>query len=278
MAERPADPAPAVAGGEEFVPPTPELLYERRGPVAVLTFNRPAARNAMTWAMYEGLHAACEYVDGDARVRVFVLQGAGDRAFVAGTDIGQFQTFATAADALGYEERISRYVGRLEAVQKPTIALIRGYCVGGGAVVALACDLRLASPDAQFGVPIARTLGNTLSVENVARLLALLGDARTKELLFTARLVAADEARAVGLYNEVVPAEQLAARTYELAEQIAANAPLTLRSIKEAVRRVRAHGRLERADDLLLMCYLSADFQEGVRAFLAKRPPRWEGR
>ena len=129
-----------------------------------------------------------------------------------------------------------------------------------------------------LGLPIARTLGNTLSVENVARLLDLLGDARTKELLFTGRLVAADEARAVGVYNEVVPAEGLEARGRELAEQIAANAPLTLRSIKEAVRRVRAHGRLERADDLLLMCYLSADFQEGVRAFLAKRPPRWEGR
>jgi len=278
MAESPADPAPSADGGQEFVPATPELLYERRGPVALLTFNRPAARNAMTWAMYEGLHAACAHVDADARVRVLLLRGAGDRAFVAGTDIGQFQAFTTAADALGYEERISRYVGRLEAVQKPTIALIHGYCVGGGAVLALACDLRLASPDAQFGVPIARTLGNTLSVENVARLLALLGDARTKELLFTGRLVAADEARAVGVYNEVVPAERLEARGRELAEQIAANAPLTLRSIKESVRRVRAHGRLERADDLLLMCYLSADFQEGVRAFLAKRPPRWEGR
>ena len=158
----------------------------------------------MTWAMYEGLHAACAHVDADTRVRVLLLRGAGDRAFVAGPDIGQFQAFTTAADALGYEERISRYVGRLEAVQKPTIALIHGYCVGGGAVLALACDLRLASPDAQFGVPIARTLGNTLSVENVARLLDLLGDARTKELLFTGRLVAADEARAVGVYNEVV--------------------------------------------------------------------------
>ncbi len=251
MAEASMDPMPA-AGDGEFVPPTPELLYERQGAVAYLTFNRPAARNAMTFAMYDGLYAACEHVDADDRVRVFVLRGAGDKAFVAGTDISQFQAF--------------------------TIAAIRGYCVGGGAVLALACDLRLASADAQFGVPIARTLGNTLSTQNVGRMVALLGDARTKELLFTARLVDADEGQALGLYNAVVPAEQLAVRTLELAEQIAANAPLTLRSIKEAVRRIREQGRLERADDLVLMCYLSADFKEGVSAFLAKRPPRWQGR
>ena len=278
MAEGPWPATEAAEKGAEFVPATSDLLYERRGPVALLTFNRPAARNAMTWAMYEGLHAACEHVDADARVRVLVLRGAGDRAFVAGTDVGQFQGFTTAEDALDYERQVSRYVGRLEAVQKPTLALIRGYCVGGGAVLAVACDLRLASPDAQFGVPVARTLGNTLSVENVARLVALLGDARTKDLLFTARLMGVVEGQAIGLYSEVVPVERLEARGLEVAMQIAANAPLTLRSIKESVRRVRAHGRPEPADDLILMCYLSADFREGVRAFLEKRPPEWQGR
>ncbi len=277
MAETSLDPTPA-AGDPDFVPPTPELLYERRGAVAFLTFNRPAARNAMTFAMYEGLYTACEHVDADDRVRVFVLRGAGNKAFVAGTDISQFQAFSTAADALGYEQKINRYLGRLEAVRKPTIAAIRGYCVGGGAVIALACDLRLASADARFGVPVARTLGNTLATQNVGRMVALLGDGLTKELLFTARLLEADEGKAVGLYNEVVPAERLEARTLELAEQIAANAPLTLRSIKEAVRRIREQGRLESADDLVLMCYLSEDFKEGVSAFLEKRPPRWQGR
>jgi enoyl-CoA hydratase/carnithine racemase len=277
MAETSLDPTRA-AGDPDFVPPTPELLYERRGAVAFLTFNRPAARNAMTFAMYEGLYAACEHVDADDRVRVFVLRGAGDKAFVAGTDISQFQAFSTAADALGYEQKINRYLGRLEAVRKPTIAAIRGYCVGGGAVIALACDLRLASTDARFGVPVARTLGNTLATQNVGRMVALLGDGLTKELLFTARLLEADEGKAVGLYNEVLPAERLEARTLELAEQIAANAPLTLRSIKEAVRRIREQGRLESADDLVLMCYLSEDFKEGVSAFLEKRPPRWQGR
>ncbi len=277
MGELRAESARGEDGGE-FVPGTAELLYERRGPIALLTFNRPAARNAMTWAMYEGLYAACEHVDADERVSVLVLRGAGDKAFVAGTDISQFEAFTTTEDALGYERAIERYVGRLEAVQKPTLALIQGYCVGGGAVLAVACDLRLASPDAQFGVPVARTLGNTLSAANVARLMALLGDARTKELLFTARLLDAAEARAAGIYSEVVPAAGLEARGLALAAQIAANAPLTLRSIKEAVRRVRAHGRLEEADDLILLCYLSADFREGVRAFLEKRPPRWQGR
>src|SRR5581483_4571837 len=277
MGELRAEPARGEDGGE-FVPGTAELLYERRGPIALLTFNRPAARNAMTSAMYEGLYAACEHVDADERVRVLVLRGAGDKAFVAGTDISQFEAFTTAEDALGYERAIERYVGRLEAVQKPTLALIQGYCVGGGAVLAVACDLRLASPDAQFGVPVARTLGNTLSAANVARLMALLGDARTKELLFTARLLDAAEARAAGIYSEVVPAAELEARGLALAAQIAANAPLTLRSIKEAVRRVRAHGRLEEADDLILLCYLSGDFREGVRAFLEKRPPWWQGR
>jgi 1,4-dihydroxy-2-naphthoyl-CoA synthase len=186
MAETSLDPTRA-AGDPDFVPPTPELLYERRGAVAFLTFNRPAARNAMTFAMYEGLYAACEHVDADDRVRVFVLRGAGDKAFVAGTDISQFQAFSTAADALDYEQKINRYLGRLEAVRKPTIAAIRGYCVGGGAVIALACDLRLASADARFGVPVARTLGNTLATQNVGRMVALLGDGLTKELLFTTR-------------------------------------------------------------------------------------------
>jgi enoyl-CoA hydratase len=278
MTGQPNQPPQAGADDGEFVPATSELLYERRGAVAILTFNRPAARNAMTFAMYEGLHAACEHVDADDRVRVFILRGAGDRAFVAGTDISQFQAFTTAEHALDYERRIERYVGRLEAVQKPTLALIHGYCVGGGAMLALACDLRLASPDAQLGVPVARTLGNTLSIQNVARLVALLGDTRTKELLFTARLMPAAEALAAGVYSEVVPADELEARGLALAGQIAANAPLTLRSIKEAVRRVRAHGRPERADDLVLMCYLSEDFRGGVRAFLDKRPPEWQGR
>lgn len=262
----------------EFVPETDELLYERRGAVAVLTFNRPHARNAMTWAMYQGLYAACEHVDRDDRVRVLVLRGAGDRAFVAGTDIGQFRTFATAEDALTYEREGNRYAARLEAVQKPTIAMLRGACVGGGAGIALACDLRVAASDVRFGIPIARTLGNTLSTQSLARLVALVGVARAKDLLFRARLLTAEEGLVAGLFSEVVEPNRLEARTFEIAEEVAGHAPLTLRSLKESIRRLLGHDRLPEAEDLILLCYLSQDFREGVAAFLDKRPPRWQGR
>jgi enoyl-CoA hydratase/carnithine racemase len=267
-----------MASETDFTLRTSDLRYERRGPVAVLTFNRPDARNAMTWDMYQGLFDACEHVDGDDRVRVFVLRGAGDKAFVAGTDISQFKKFTTPQDAIDYEKSQNRNVGRLELVKKPTIAMVRGFAVGGGASIALACDLRIAATDARLGVPIAKTLGNTLSITTLARIVAHIGPARTKELLFTARLIEADEGKAAGVFNEVVEPDRLEARTFEVAEQIAANAPLTIRSIKEGVRRLMEHARIDEAEDLVLMAYESADFKEGIDAFLNKRAPKWTGR
>lgn len=262
----------------DFASGTDHILYERRDAVAILTFNRPDARNAMTWDMYQGLYDACEHVDADERVRVLVLRGAGDRAFVSGTDISQFREFTTPEHAIEYEQGQDRNIGRLERVAKPTIAMIRGYAVGGGANIALACDLRIAATDARLGVPIAKTLGNTVSITTLARLVAHVGPARTKELLFTGRLIDADEGGAAGVFTEVVEPEQLEARTLALAEQIAANAPLTIRSVKEGVRRLMERARLERAEDLVQMAYQSEDFKEGIEAFLAKRPPRWRGR
>jgi enoyl-CoA hydratase/carnithine racemase len=268
----------AAAEAGEFVPATDELLYERRGTTAILTFNRPAAHNSMTWAMYQGLHDACAHVDADERVRVFVLRGAGERAFVAGTDISQFRSFSTAEDALEYERHLNGVFARLEAVQKPTIAMIRGYCVGGGALIASTCDLRIASPDVRFGVPIARTLGNIASGHGFARLVAAIGPARTKEIIFTARFIEATEGKAIGLFNEVVDRDRLEEHTVELAMLIASHAPLTIRAAKEAVRRLLDRIRPEDFEDLILQCYTSADFKEGVAAFLEKRPPQWTGR
>ena len=255
-----------------------DLLLERDGPVATVTLNRPEARNAMTFEMYDELHEACERLDRDAGVRVVILRGAGDRAFASGTDIRQFLAFKTREDALGYEARLSRVLSRIAAMTKPTLAMVQGDAVGGGLFMALACDLRLAVPHARFGAPVARTLGNFLAPTSLALLVATVGPARARELILTARLVEAAEAKAIGLVDEVHPAAALAARTRELAGRLAEHAPLTLAATKEATRRLIAAQSPGSLEDLILSCYLSQDFQEGVRAFLEKRKARWLGR
>jgi enoyl-CoA hydratase len=255
-----------------------QLRLERDGPVAILTVNRPEARNAMTFEMYAALHDHMERLDGDGAVRVVVLRGAGDRAFVSGTDIRQFLEFRTREDVLGYEARIGRVLRRIHLMTKPTIAMVQGDAVGGGLFMALACDLRLAAAHARFGAPVARTLGNCPAPASVSLLAATVGPVRARELMLTARLVEAAEARALGLVDEVHPPEALERRVRELAAQIATFAPLTLAAAKEAIRRILAAFTVRDAEDLLLSCYLSEDFQEGVRAFLDKRPAAWKGR
>ena len=253
-----------------------DLLYERRGATAVITFNRPQAHNAMTFAMYEGLHDRCEEADEDDGVRVLVLRGAGGKAFVAGTDIGQFVSFESGSDGVAYEEKMERIVGRLEQVRKPTIAQVEGYAVGGGLAIAAACDLRICTPEARFGMPIARTLGNCLSLDNYARLLALIGPGRTKDLIYTARMVSAEEALAAGLATEIVPSTAIEQRVAALCQRLAEHAPITLRVTKEAIRRIREAG-VPSGEDLILEAYGSTDFREGVAAFLDKRTPTWTG-
>jgi len=254
-----------------------DLEFDVRGSTAFITFNRPASRNAMTWEMYQALHDACEKIDADDEVRVAVLRGAGRKAFVAGTDIHQFLEFDSPADGMAYERRIGEVIDRIEAVTVPTIAVIEGYAVGGGLVIAAACDLRIAAPTARFGLPIARTLGNCVSISTCARLVALIGPARALELVYTAKFIEAQAALDLGLVNEVAATEDLDAHVHRLCERLAGHAPMTMQATKEMIRRLRSHG-LPDADDLVARCYGSADFREGVAAFVAKRPPVWVGR
>jgi enoyl-CoA hydratase len=260
--------------------PTSRVLFDVDGPIAFLTFNRPEARNAMTWEMYEALVEACDRVDADANLRVFVLRGAGGKAFVSGTDIGQFTGFSTRDDVVGYEARLDSVIDRLERVRAATIAQIAGVAAGGGCVIAIACDLRVCTPESTLGVPVARTLGNCLSAANYARLRDLVGPGRLKDLLFTGRLVDGNEALAIGLVNRVVSATALESTVRELATAVAGNAPLTIRATKEALRRIQAHQRLDASavEDLITMCYLSEDFKGAVQAFLDKKPPVFRGR
>ena len=253
-----------------------DLQVARCDGIVTATFNRPWARNALTFAMYDGLAAVCDEIGADPAVRALIVTGAGREAFAAGTDIAQFQTFATDADALAYEARIERVLCAVERCRVPTIAAIAGACTGGGAAIASCCDLRIGADTLKFGFPIARTLGNCLSVENLARLVALMGEARVKHMIFTAQLYDAEAALASGIVSAIVTPADLVAHAEALARTVTANAPLTLRSTKTALAMLR--GAVSPADDLVLMCYRSRDFREGVVAFGEKRRPVWEGR
>ena len=255
-----------------------DLLYEIHDGIGRITFNRPQARNAFTFRMYEQLGEICRQAENDSSVKVLLLTGAGEKAFAAGTDISEFKAFSTAEDALNYESRIERVLSALENSRLPSIAAIAGVCTGGGFTIAGCCDLRIGAANARFGVPIGRTLGNCLSMANYARLVALLGPARVKDIIFTSRLIDAEEACKIGLLGEVLPDyDRLQRRANELARTVASQAPLTLRATKEALRRITEKLSPEENRDLILMCYMSRDFREGMDAFLNKRPPKWTG-
>lgn len=256
-----------------------ETLFAIEPPLAILTFNRPQARNAMTWGMYQALLQACEAVDREETVQVFVIRGAGGRAFSAGTDISQFLEFREPEDSLQYERRVSQVLGTLAGVTKPTIAQVEGVAAGAGCGIAVTCDLRVATPESSFGLPVARTLGNCVPAGAYCRLVDLIGPGRTTDILMTGRLVEASEAEAIGLVSRIAPADAIDDTVRELATQIAANAPLTVRGIKEMGRRLaRRHLTGADVEDVMQSCYTSADFREGVAAFLAKRRPQWTGR
>jgi enoyl-CoA hydratase/carnithine racemase len=253
-----------------------EVRYSREGHVATVVFDRPAARNAMTWRMYEQLGEACAQIQKENGLRVAVLRGAGGKAFIAGTDIAQFQAFRTGEDGIAYEEKMEAIIGAVETLPVPTLAVIEGFAIGGGLAIAAACDLRIATPGSRFGGPIARTLGNCLSIANYARLVVALGAPRAKRMLLLAENLAAEEALASGFIGEIVAAADLDARVAELTDRLAHHAPITMRVTKEAIRRL-LHAGLPNGDDLVRACYGSDDFRIGVDAFVGKREPQWTG-
>jgi enoyl-CoA hydratase/carnithine racemase len=250
--------------------------------VARIVFDRPQARNAMTWAMYEQLMQICRQFQSLSRsqpapqVRVITFRGAGGQAFVAGTDIEQFSAFKDGEDGLHYEQQIDHCIELLETLPMPTLAICEGWTVGGGLAIATACDFRLATDNARFGVPIARTLGNCLSIANLARLSAAWGIQRVKRMLLLAEMMDATEALHCGFVHQVCAPQTIDDAEKQLVQQLAALAPVTQRVSKEGLRRIAQHD-LPQAQDLIRAAYGSADFHEGVSAFVAKRSPQWSG-
>ncbi|MEO3869116.1 enoyl-CoA hydratase/isomerase family protein [Nonomuraea sp. B12E4] len=254
-----------------------ELVVTADGPVLRVVFNRPDRHNALTWDMWDGLEQACERADNDPAIKLLVLSGAGGRAFVAGTDIAQFAAFNDGSDGVAYERGVQRVIDRLERVKVPTVAVVEGHCVGAGLIVAAACDLRIAVPAATFGVPIARTLGNCLSMNTYSLLVHHLGPARTLDMLLRARLYTAEEAHAAGFVAELRTPEELPERLAELEDRLLGHAPLSMWAAKEAVRRLRV-ANLPDGDDIVATVFGSDDFHAAVPAFLAKEKVDWQGR
>jgi enoyl-CoA hydratase/carnithine racemase len=254
-----------------------EVRYVRDGKIATVIFDRPVARNAMTWRMYEQLGEACARMQGEDGLRAAVFRGAGGKAFIAGTDIAQFQAFRGGEDGIAYEEKMATRLDAIEELPMPTLAVIEGFAIGGGLAIASACDLRIATPGARFGVPIARTLGNCLSIANYARLVAGFGVSRAKRMLLLAENLSAEEALASGFLSEIVEAGEIDRRVGELTDRLAQHAPITMRVSKEAIRRLM-HAGLPAGDDLSRACYGSEDFRIGMKAFVDKREPQWTGK
>jgi enoyl-CoA hydratase/carnithine racemase len=260
------------------MPATDELLYRVENRIGHVTLNRPQARNALTFEMYDRLADICASVPLDGSVRAIVVKGAGGKAFAAGTDIALFRDFKGADDGLEYERRMSERIGKIEACPVPMIGALTGACTGGGAAIAACCDIRIASADLRFGFPIARTLGNCLSSGSLQKMVSLVGPSRVAEMLLTARLIDAREAEAIGLISEILPdADACIARAEQLAAEMVTLAPITLRVTKEALRRLRTAGNKPPDEDLIAAAYGSADFREGLESFLAKRKPNWQG-
>jgi enoyl-CoA hydratase len=254
-----------------------DIIIQRNDGIAEVVFNRPGVRNALTFEMYEKVYELCLEANAKDEIRAIVFAGADSSAFASGTDISLLHGITDGKGGIEYEERIERIVGMVERCRVPTIAAIAGACTGGGAALATACDLRIGAKNMRFGYPMAKTLGNCLSLPNSARLIFLIGPGRFKELLLTARLMGAEEAYATGLINQVVEPLDVLVRARELAGRIAQNAPLTIWAAKEAVRRLHEQLQLTDFTDVIEKSYQSDDFRLGVESFIDKQKPKWSG-
>jgi enoyl-CoA hydratase/carnithine racemase len=260
---------------------TKKILRQVDGGAALITFNNPEKRNAVSLEMWQAVEAALDAYAADEAVRVLILTGASDKAFVSGADISKFESERAAADAIAhYNAQTARVYDKLEAFPKPTIAKIRGYCIGGGLNLAACCDLRIATEDARFAMPAAK-LGLGYGYQGVKRLAAVTGLPNALELAFTARQFSAGEALAMGLANRVLPAGELDAYVEDYAQRIAGNAPLTIQTFKAAAIELKKHESARDLDRLKAMveaCFASADYAEGRKAFMEKRKPAFQGR
>lgn len=257
----------------------PELRFEVTDGIATITIDRPKLRNAITLAMWETIPEVVEAVTHDPAVRAVVFRGAGERAFASGADISEFERVRRdAATAETYNKTVDAALSSIQACPKPTVAMIYGYCVGGGIALAMATDLRFAADTARFAIPAAR-LGIVYSLKATRTLVHLVGPARAKDFLFSGPTFDAREAEKIGFVNRVVPAATLWAYTVDYLRTVADNAPLSIRGTKQVVEGVLASDvEAERIHMLLLEAFDSHDYREGVRAFLERRPPRFEGR
>jgi len=272
VAREPAFPAGTI---------TERLIAEKQGAIGWITFNNPARRNAISVDMWEAMPKVLDRFESDPQIRVIVLSGAGDKAFVSGADISQFENQRSSAQGVQYYEEISEGAQlRFQSSDKPVIAMIRGYCLGAGINIALAADLRLVADDARFGIPAAK-MGLGYRVSSTKNLVDTVGAANAREMLLTARQFTAGEARGMGLAHSVVPAAELEALVMDTCAAIAANAPLTLRTAKRVIRELLkspAEFDAPGCTALVKQCFESEDYTEGWRAFMEKRKPVFQGR